>query len=134
VIRTADAGAAPVKRATGALDAIDAASTPRVVDDGTGTAGVLLLYCVSKPVLVNVAFSCSLSLPVALWFPDSGTSPVVLIESTAGLVPAVELGVEAEPGTDSAPVAGLEPELELELELSAAVPSTVQFSTAASDP
>jgi hypothetical protein len=70
VICMADAGAAPVKRASGALDAIDAAGTPGVlaVDGGTGTAAVLLLYCVSNPVLavVNVALSSSLSLPLPL--------------------------------------------------------------------
>jgi hypothetical protein len=69
----ADAGAAPVKRASGALDAMDAAGTPGVLvaDDGTGTAGVLLLYCVSRPVLVNLALSCSLSLPLSFSFPES---------------------------------------------------------------
>jgi hypothetical protein len=44
------------------------------------------------------------------------------------------VGVEAEPVTDSAPLAGLEPELELELELGATVSPTVQFSAAASEP
>jgi hypothetical protein len=134
VIRTADAGAAPVKRASGALGTIETPGTPGVVDEGTGTAGVLLPYCVSKRVLVNVALSCSLlSVPLALWFPDSGrTSPVAPTESTAELEPEVELGVVAvaDPVTDPAPVA----ELERELELGAEAPPTVQFSAAASEP